>query len=869
MNAARGGRRGRTLLPLLAALALAAVPAAGQAPPDRESADEAFVRLRHPPYVSAILTALHYEGRFFLPVAGVLTQLHLDATHDVARATVYGHYIERDRPYLISAGRGEASFGGRRIDLAGLLFADAEDLYAAPEAFERLFGWQLRLDPSSLDAIVLTSDTLPLARRLRRAALRPGRLDPAVTPHAPLRYGRDRQMARAGSVRYVASADASEQARHAAGHLTVAGELLGGDAQLSLDAFTAAGALSRLDVSGRWQYVLDPGAPLLTQVRAGDLLAMGLQPAAFRGVQWTNAPAEPRRVAGVYPLRGTAGPDWEVELYSDNRLIAFTTADATGEYEFSVPLTYGAALLELRAYSPTGEILVQRRRLPLPAVFLPAGTTEYTVSAGTQAGTSSPLAQLRVEHGLTRYLTAFGGYEHRSVPGEPRVDAPYIGAAARASTTFFGSAEYVGRELMRLSASALLPTNASATVQLTDYHRTSPLNVRGAAHDLTVQASVPFRVGAAGAYTRGGWQRTGLEAGGRQERRELTAGFTAHGFSPSMTYRSTEQRSPAGEYRDVELVTAAQYALWRAPTRASPNVRRALSGMLTAGRLAWDAERRQVRWWQMEAARTMRRDTRLSLLVHHDNLGAGTSVQLRFQYTGRSVHALSAVRQAGDMLAASQSVRGSVGYDPSRNAFEYSGLDWTGRAAAVFHPFVDSNGNGVPDPDEPRVEGDVLRFREAVATRRSADGTLIATDLQPYRRYSMEVVGERVPNPLWIPRDTAFSFVTDPNSFKQVFVPFVVAGVVEGRLRFEGPARHTAGVPVHIRDADGRLAARDRTYSDGSFYLLGLLPGDYVIEVPEEYQAGAGWSAEPAPFRIEARPDGDIVTDVVITARVR
>jgi hypothetical protein len=841
------------LLVLLAAGAGFA-PAAAQAPPSRADADEAFVLLRHPPFVRAIVPALHVDGRFFLPLAGVLGHLQLEATYDANRGVVYGHYMDRARPFVASAPLGVATFDGRRIPLGSSdVIRDDDDLFVVPELFHRLFGWKLNLDPASLDVMVATADTLPAARRQLRGALRSARPPGGTMEHAPLRFDRERQRARIGHARYAAAMEASEALRFATASVALAGEIAGGDFHVTLDGTTATGAPAVLAAGGRWQYVIHPGGALLTQLRAGDLVAAGLNSTSFRGVQWTNAPAEPRTVAGAFPLRGATGPAWEIELYADDRLIAFTTADAAGEYEFTVPLTYGAALLELRFYSPAGAVVVQRRRLPLPAVFLPAGTTEYTAGLGMAADGGTRIGQLRLEHGVSRHVTAFGGYELRGPSAGVPLRAPYLGVSARARSTAFGSAEWVSGELVRLSGYALLPSNASAAVVATDFRRASVLNPRGAGRSVALQAAVPFRVAGVPAHTRGAWEHASLLAEGSSQRRELGLGFSAHGLNPALTYRQTLHEAGAGGYRTSKLLLSAQQI-----------VRRTLAGASAV----IDAESGRLRSWQAEAARLLPGQNRLALLVRHERV-LGTSVQLRFQYSGRAAHAASAIRHAHSAVTVTQNVRGSVGYDPGRGAFEYSGLDWTGRSAVVFHTFVDYNGNGVPDEGEPRIAVDVLRFREAVPTRLTDDGVVVATNLQPYRRYSVDVVEARSPNPFFVPRDSAFSFVTDPNGFKQIFVPFLVTGVLEGRLHVEVPGGRTAGVPVHIRAADGRLVAEEMTYSDGSFYRLGLLPGDYTIGIAEPYLELTGWTAEPAAFSVRALPEGDTVNGVVIVARPR
>ena len=53
-------------------------------------------------------------------------------------------------------------------------------------------------------------------------------------------------------------------------------------------------------------------------------------------------------------------PDWIVELYVNNVLVDYTTADASGFYTFQVPLVYGNTIVKLKFYRALGRRKNQR-----------------------------------------------------------------------------------------------------------------------------------------------------------------------------------------------------------------------------------------------------------------------------------------------------------------------------------------------------------------------------------------------------------------------------------------------------------------------------------------------------------------------------
>lgn len=270
----------------------------------------------------------------------------------------------------------------------------------------------------------------------------------------------------------------------------------------------------------------------------------------------------------------------------------------------------------------------------------------------------------------------------------------------------------------------------------------------------------------------------------------------------------------------------------------------------------------------MEAARPLHRRARIHLAWSHEAGLRRNAFEIRYTVTTAAVHGTAGVQASGGQALLSQSVRGAIGYDADRATFTAGPQDWIGRAGAAVQLFLDHDGDGVRAADEPLIAAPAIEFREAVSIRMEEDGTLVATDLTPYRRYSVRILADQVPNPLWMPRDTAFSFVTDPNAFKLMQVPFYVAGVVDGSVRAEAPGgRGIAGLGVLIRNEDGDVVAAVRSFSDGSFYYMGLPPGRYTVEIDPDQLRRLAMSSEPRAFTVQATADGDFVTGLLLIAR--
>jgi hypothetical protein len=229
-----------------------------------------------------------------------------------------------------------------------------------------------------------------------------------------------------------------------------------------------------------------------------------------------------------------------------------------------------------------------------------------------------------------------------------------------------------------------------------------------------------------------------------------------------------------------------------------------------------------------------------------------------------------ATRRAGRQTLV-QSVRGAVGYDSRSHAFVATDRAWAGHSSVAMRFFLDRDGDGTFDSGDEPVRGATIRLRHPVNLEDAGAGLLRATDLPAYRRYNASVDVSGVRNPLWIPKFRDFAFETDPNRYKRIDVPFFVGGVVEGTVvrRAGAQDRAVPGLKLHIRSVAGDFEAEVPTFGDGTFYYMGVPPGQYVIRIDPAQLELLGMVAQPAERRFEVRATatGDFVErlDFVLT----
>ncbi len=157
--------------------------------------------------------------------------------------------------------------------------------------------------------------------------------------------------------------------------------------------------------------------------------------------------------------------------------------------------------------------------------------------------------------------------------------------------------------------------------------------------------------------------------------------------------------------------------------------------------------------------------------------------------------------------------------------------------------FLDLNGNGILDRGESGVGGiRLIAGDEMVET--DDYGRYSVWNLAPFEPTDLQVDTSSLPNPLWIPVFELARAPISPNGFRRVDLPLIQGVELEGTVvTRDGNAVHrTASVPLELRQVGGRRHYATRTFHDGEFYLLGVVPGDYELAIDTSWLSAHGLS---------------------------
>jgi hypothetical protein len=212
-----------------------------------------------------------------------------------------------------------------------------------------------------------------------------------------------------------------------------------------------------------------------------------------------------------------------------------------------------------------------------------------------------------------------------------------------------------------------------------------------------------------------------------------------------------------------------------------------------------------------------------------------------------------------------QRLRGSVSYDAQSADLLLSAEPALRRGGVSGAVFVDANGNGVRDPAEQAVEGArIIVGNQAV--RSDASGRYASWGHAAHAVINVDVDTLSLSSPWWVPvRGTSRARLVS-GALSTVDVPVVVGSVLSGQIVSSdsvavGAAdRELTLTLVHVGSGTSQRVA---PFSDGTFYVAGLPPGEYRVFV----YANAAAAADPIPVALGGNGQEGSVAFVVIKLR--
>lgn len=647
---------------------------------------------------------------------------------------------------------------------------------------------------------------------------------------------------------------------------TVASDLLGGSFTAYLSGSeqeplsSLRANLSYYDADG-----LD-GLGLITQARFGDTSGLStslLAPSASgQGLYLSNLPIGAQIRTDITNISGDALPGYEVELYRDEQLVGYQRVGADGQYNFeNVEMYAGDNEFRLVLYGPQGqreEILRTVANggglgdVPLTYQFAASRIDSGPDEGGFQSSLSTRLA-------VSDWFAFLSGVSTTESYGEGISDA-LVGAQIRDGRLL--AEGLIGRDTVGRTVGRALVQTRIDTTALRLSHQVQPETLRyiegqEVGNRERTEASV-----------------SGLLPGSLLDLPYLRYTLQAERLSDATFEESLSVSSRLGTQigrvslnNDLAWVRASTRTTDRAIGREETDIRIFHQASFPVGRLrnrvrlGYDVAP-EVELNELQLNTTWLMDPKLTsdFDLRHQFDTDRTVAQARVNYDMDTM--ILSPRIAYDstgLIGAFLDLRVSMGAEPLTGRIRTQSRPAANDGSVAVLVFLDSNGNGVFDETEERLEGVEVQAPQA---RRSAltrtDGVAVLRNVQPFEASDVRIIPSSLPATSLMPGIEGYSLSVLPGGSRSLELPVVRSWEVEGQVwsvRANGAGTALPGVQVVVRSAeDDSIVASTTTLGDGSYSIANLRQGRYRVALAPEMLAAARLTPGPArPFATDLR----------------
>jgi cell division protein FtsN len=791
----------------------------------------------------------------YLPITDLFDFLMIRNVPSPGLDTITGFFINQEATYLVDRPNHQIQYNGQLFRLnPGDLIRTETNLYLRGIYFGQIFGLECKFNFRAMSVRVNTRLELPAIREMRLQAMRKNIKRLAGEEEADTNIGRQYPMFHFGMADW--SVNVSEQLDGQVDSrlgLALGSMIAGGEATVALN-YNSYAPFTEKQQHYLWRYVNNDNKAV-RQVMAGKI-STGATSSIYDpvvGAKITNASTQFRRSFGSYTLSDHTEPNWIVELYVNNILVDYTTADASGFFTFEVPLVYGNTNVMLKFYGPYGEERTREQNFTIPFNFIPKKTLEYTVSAGmVEDNQRSTFSRTNVYYGLTRSITIGSGVEYLSSVSSGPV-MPFVNGSFRLASNLLLSGEFSPEVRSKGTLTYRLPSSLQFDINYIYYKKDQKAINNIFREERKISVSMPIRMKNFSVYNRFSVNQLVLPSTNYTTSEWLISGalfgvstnITTYGVFVGNTapYFYTDFSMSFRLPKDISIQPRAQYSYTNAE-------------FLSAKLLA---EKRVLKKGYLTASYEQNFRSNMHMLefgFRYDFNFAQTSVNLR--QTDRSTKFI-------------QFARGSIVND-SKNNYVYTDYrSNVGRGAISIIPFLDKNGNGTRDPGEPKVYGLNLRANGGRIEKREIDTTIRIFGLEPYTDCFIEFDQSSLDNIAWRLKHRSMNIAVDPNMVKLIEIPIDVVGEAAGMVWIDqkGTLRGLGRIIVNFYDKDQKMIGRTLSETDGYFSYFGLKPGTYNARLDSSQLQKLQMKSSPGfvDFSIAANIDGDYVDglDFIIT----
>lgn len=792
------------------------------------------------------------SGQVFIPLNDIIQLFGFPIRFNQEANKFGGFFIKSDNEFELDLAQKNVRWGGKKS-----LFTESDiqthdqQVFISTKSFMEWFGISSEIDTAKLTIHFMTDALLPQeedAERQKRwqALLRnvePTDKDYPVLQNGYQALGYPSFDVNLGSLYRASNLGGTSSQFQSSYNIQGAGDIAYLTGKVYAQGSTTGTGLDNLRFQlGR----VDPNAQLLGGLKAsefeiGDVtspsLALVTSNSLGRGATITNRDINAAENFDYRNFSGDAVPGYQVELYRNDVLLAFQTADASGRYNFeNIPILYGENIFRIVLYGQQGQREERTEAVSASSALLKANRFTYQVGVDERGQSFLPVspnnqnsvftpsgAQVVSDfhYGVNDDLTVGAALaETRLADGEHQFVQTSFGSNIFGILTEGDFARDVTQNGWAASASALSGFEGVSLRlryrKFNDFVSEAVNNISTPlTSDASLDANTQFLLPVLGSYSMG------LSA--------LHETFVDPSLQPRDTFSWRSSKSLWGlSFTDsVDYITGQDHKLqdtFGVQTRLFNTDFRAVGVTdLTNQKLS-----------DISFMANYNLSHRLSGQTQIDkNLLSNQETYSQNIFWDFDDFRLSL---SGQMIDTQNYTLGmnlifSVNHDPVTGKWRTQPQATSDSGAISGRVYV-SDEDGVSTQNLPTAK---VKINKLLIVPDEDD--FFAAPVPPYQKNIVEFDPNSVADPLLTPETTGFQVVTRPGDNVVVDIPLVHTTIIDGTVYLtddNGNKRVLSDVVVELDGGDGKPLKRVLSGIDGYFSFDKVKVGDYALSVPDE-----------------------------------
>jgi hypothetical protein len=720
-------------------------------------------------------------------------------------------------------------------------------LFLSTAELEKIFKITITFNFRTLSAYLSSKTNLPLIKILKREKIRKNLQNVKGEIKVDTTFGRKYHWLKGGVFDWKLNlAQTINHSESYQGRCALGMELFGGEFTAKLvKAANIPFDLYAQSVS--WKFIKNEN-PVVKQIQLGSLSASPISTmnSSIMGAGISNVPSNFQKQYGTYHLFDKTMPNWEVELYVNDLLVDFKTADADGNFYFDVPLLYGDTHISLKFYGPWGEERSEEKKITIPRNFIPKNRVQYQLYNGFTFDENHYFySGAKVSYGINHNISLGLGYEYFDKNVKSKF-IPYAYISTRLFNKVLLNYSYYYNVKNALNLSIPLLKKLYIESNFSQFSKSQDAVITNDKYNISSGLSMPLKSGRWSAYNKLNYRFNQTQ----------TLGFHYIDYYLSLSYKriSIVLSNATGLIKNSFTDNAGLSINYATPNQYIFNGQCQVNlktGMVNSIRV--DVQKKLFKKFFVDLNYTYSPPTRSSYL------NFSLRFDLNFMQTSLSANVNQSNVTIGEDLFGSLffSKRKPLVTPSSRSQISTCGID--------VIVFLDVNHNGIKDMGESFLKNVNVNISQGTRVERG-DSVYRFVALKPNTQYLLTIDNASLQNISWLAKYTTVAVYSDPDQIKTIFIPVEPLAEISGKVFYKkgNDTILIRNIIVDVFRKDGTFVKSVSSDEDGYFNYLGLLPGSYYLNVnaTQAKNMNVNILQENIPFIIKMDRYGDYIENL-------